>query len=72
MQWKCANADHDKYIIDNYDNLPDLVVFRHAHRFQWHNDDPLWGELVRYVVYQTRIQMILRQYDGVHAKDEYV
>lgn len=28
------------YIIANYDNLPDAVLFTHASRFQWHNDDP--------------------------------
>ncbi|KAF2757811.1 hypothetical protein EJ05DRAFT_477026 [Pseudovirgaria hyperparasitica] len=28
------------FIIDNYDNLPDDVVFIHPTRFQWHNDDP--------------------------------
>ncbi|KAI2469125.1 hypothetical protein F4781DRAFT_395325 [Annulohypoxylon bovei var. microspora] len=28
------------YIIDNYENLPETVVFVHASRFQWHNDDP--------------------------------
>ncbi|KAH8679831.1 hypothetical protein BGZ60DRAFT_400758 [Tricladium varicosporioides] len=30
------------YIIDNYDKLPDLMVFMHANRYQWHNDDPLY------------------------------
>ncbi|KAI0836197.1 hypothetical protein F5Y06DRAFT_274441 [Hypoxylon sp. FL0890] len=28
------------YIIDHYDNLPDIAIFAHASRFQWHNDDP--------------------------------
>ena len=28
------------YLIDNYRNLPDTIVFLHAARFQWHNDDP--------------------------------
>lgn len=28
------------YIIDHYHNLPDTVIFAHASRFQWHNDDP--------------------------------
>ncbi|KAI1773945.1 hypothetical protein F4818DRAFT_442701 [Hypoxylon cercidicola] len=28
------------YIIDNYHDLPDAVLFVHASRFQWHNDDP--------------------------------
>lgn len=30
-------------MIDNYDHLPDLTVFIHAARYQWHNDDPLYG-----------------------------
>lgn len=28
------------YIIDNYDNLPEISVFMHSLRYQWHNDDP--------------------------------
>ena len=28
-----------RYIIDNYDQLPEFVFFIHAGRFQWHNDD---------------------------------
>ncbi|KAH9884855.1 hypothetical protein F4778DRAFT_522544 [Xylariomycetidae sp. FL2044] len=28
------------YLIDFYDALPDVVVFLHARRFQWHNDNP--------------------------------
>jgi hypothetical protein len=27
------------YIIDNYDALPDVSIFMHAHRFSWHNND---------------------------------
>lgn len=30
------------YIIDNYYSLPEVVVFSHAQRYQWHNDDPLY------------------------------
>ncbi|KAF2102236.1 hypothetical protein NA57DRAFT_54157 [Rhizodiscina lignyota] len=26
------------YIIDHYDNLPDVVLFFHPHRFSWHNN----------------------------------
>lgn len=29
------------YIIDHYDNLPDVMVFMHSHRWSWHNDDLL-------------------------------
>ncbi|KAF2015062.1 hypothetical protein BU24DRAFT_349002 [Aaosphaeria arxii CBS 175.79] len=28
------------FIIDNYDDLPDNVLFIHPNRYQWHNDDP--------------------------------
>ncbi|KXL48576.1 hypothetical protein M433DRAFT_14 [Acidomyces richmondensis BFW] len=30
------------YIIDNYDALPTVIIFQHANRYQWHNDDPLY------------------------------
>ncbi|KAL2865064.1 DUF3431 domain-containing protein [Aspergillus lucknowensis] len=30
------------YIIDNYENLPDSVLFIHSQRYQWHNDDPYY------------------------------
>ncbi len=29
------------WIIDNYDNLPDVAIFMHAHQLTWHNDDML-------------------------------
>jgi hypothetical protein len=31
------------YIIDRYDDLPDYIVFIHGLRYQWHNDDPIYG-----------------------------
>ncbi|KAJ5786525.1 uncharacterized protein N7503_011737 [Penicillium pulvis] len=30
------------YIIDNYENLPDIMLFIHSLRYQWHNDDPYY------------------------------
>ncbi|KAJ5831759.1 hypothetical protein N7474_000070 [Penicillium riverlandense] len=30
------------YIIDHYDTLPDVMLFIHSQRFQWHNDDPYY------------------------------
>ncbi|KAJ5837138.1 Lipase class 3 [Penicillium robsamsonii] len=30
------------YIIDNYDNLPETMLFIHSKRYQWHNDDPYY------------------------------
>ena len=29
------------WIIDNYDKLPDVTIFMHAHQYTWHNDDIL-------------------------------
>jgi len=29
------------WIIDNYDNLPDVAIFMHSHQYAWHNDDTL-------------------------------
>ncbi|TKA71169.1 hypothetical protein B0A55_08652 [Friedmanniomyces simplex] len=29
------------YIVDFYDSLPDVVIFMHAHRIAWHNNDLL-------------------------------
>ncbi|KAF3482069.1 uncharacterized protein GIQ15_04828 [Arthroderma uncinatum] len=29
------------YLIDNYDNLPDIILFMHSHKLAWHNEEPL-------------------------------
>ncbi|OOQ88978.1 hypothetical protein PEBR_10100 [Penicillium brasilianum] len=34
------------YIIDRYDSLPDVSVFMHADRYQWHNDNPLYDSVI--------------------------
>ncbi|KAJ5182437.1 Protein of unknown function DUF3431 [Penicillium capsulatum] len=34
------------YIIDRYWTLPDIVVFLHGGRYQWHNDNPLYDSVV--------------------------
>lgn len=33
------------HLIDNYDSLPDIIIFLHANRYQWHNDDPLYDNV---------------------------
>lgn len=38
-------ADMLRYIIDHYDSLPATVLFHHAERFQWHNDNPDYDAL---------------------------
>ena len=32
------------YIIDHYDSLPDIVIFMHAHRWTYHNNDILGAD----------------------------
>lgn len=32
------------WIIDNYDNLPDVAIFMHAHQLSWHNDEILGND----------------------------
>ncbi|KAJ5765202.1 hypothetical protein N7520_004761, partial [Penicillium odoratum] len=34
------------YIIDRYDTLPDVSVFMHGGRYQWHNDNPLYDSVI--------------------------
>ena len=34
------------FIIDNYTDLPNATVFMHSQRYQWHNDEPLYGTLL--------------------------
>ena len=31
------------YLIDHYDKLPENMVFLHSLRYQWHNEDPMYG-----------------------------
>ncbi|PGH06543.1 hypothetical protein GX51_02368 [Blastomyces parvus] len=33
------------YIIDHYDKLPDIMIFMHSNRYQWHNDDPMYDAI---------------------------
>ena len=44
MSWLVLGAPTHccRYIIDNYDNLPDSILFIHSQRYQWHNDDPYY------------------------------
>jgi hypothetical protein len=37
------------YIIDNYDNLSDVNIFMHSHRYSWHNDELLEHDAVQMV-----------------------
>lgn len=37
-----------RHIINHYEDLPDFTIFMHGDRYQWHNDDPIYGMLVIY------------------------
>ncbi|KAJ5177281.1 uncharacterized protein N7482_003158 [Penicillium canariense] len=41
------------YIIDNYDSLPDIMLFIHSQRYQWHNDDPYYDGVPMLRNFQT-------------------
>ncbi len=46
MSGESANATiliNCRHIINEYDNLATRVIFLHAGRYQWHNDDPKYG-----------------------------
>ncbi|KAJ6110841.1 Protein of unknown function DUF3431 [Penicillium sp. IBT 16267x] len=34
------------HIINRYDSLPDVNVFLHGGRYQWHNDNPLYDSII--------------------------
>lgn len=48
------------WIIDNYDNLPDVAIFMHAHQFAWHNDDVL-GHNAQELVKRLSRQRVWRE-----------
>ncbi|KAI9767167.1 MAG: hypothetical protein M1835_007078 [Candelina submexicana] len=51
------------FIIDNYESFPDIAVFLHSLRYQWHNDDPIYGKLY-YTGTLRRIKLTFRP-DGI-------
>jgi len=58
-----ANKGHEayvylSYIIDHYDNLPDVVLFFHAHRTTWHNNILLENETPRTIM-QLDLEQVL-------------
>ncbi|KAI9817782.1 MAG: hypothetical protein M1827_000901 [Pycnora praestabilis] len=48
------------YIIDNYDTLPDIMLFMHAHRYSWHNDDILDNDAVQ-MIQQLSNERVMRE-----------
>lgn len=63
-----ANRGHEAmayltFIIDNYDSLPNAVVFIHGSRFAWHNDHPAYDNAV--LLSQLNVSRALEPY-GYH------
>lgn len=48
------------WIIDNYDNLPDVTILMHAHQLSWHNDD-LLGNNAHLLVSRLSRQRVWRE-----------
>jgi hypothetical protein len=48
------------YIIDHYEKLPDIIIFMHAHRFAWHNNDILGNDAAE-MVRRLSSEHVMRQ-----------
>ena len=48
------------YIIDHYDNLPDIVLFMHSHRWTHHNNEFLGHDAVE-MIYRLRSWHVIRK-----------
>jgi hypothetical protein len=48
------------YIIDHYETLPDIMIFMHAHRFSWHNNDILGNDAVQ-MIKRLSSEHVMRQ-----------
>ncbi|OAT07181.1 hypothetical protein BDBG_03277 [Blastomyces gilchristii SLH14081] len=46
------------YIIDHYDKLPDIMIFMHSNRYQWHNDDPVYDAVP--IIHSLRLQHVYK------------
>ncbi|OAX79038.1 hypothetical protein ACJ72_06645, partial [Emergomyces africanus] len=46
------------YIIDHYDKLPDIMIFMHSNRYQWHNDDPIYDAVP--IIQSLRLPHVLK------------
>lgn len=47
------------YLIDHYDTLPEISVFLHGKRYQWHNEDPLYDGIP--VLKQLRLPYVQQE-----------
>ncbi|EEP80665.1 predicted protein [Uncinocarpus reesii 1704] len=58
------------YIIDNYENLPNVTIFMHAHNATWHNND-FFNLSSETMVSQLKIEHVIREgYMNLRCKHE--
>ncbi|KAL4927838.1 DUF3431 domain-containing protein [Aspergillus undulatus] len=48
------------YIIEHYDELPEIIAFMHSHQFGWHNDDLLDGNAAT-ILTRLRPERVIRE-----------
>lgn len=48
------------FIIDHYDDLPDVMIFMHAHRRAWHNADVLGNDAVQ-MIRRLNVERVVRE-----------
>jgi hypothetical protein len=48
------------WIIDNYDDLPDVAIFMHAHRWTWHNNEILGLDSAE-IVKRLNLNRVIRE-----------
>lgn len=48
------------YIVDHYDQLPDVAVFMHSHQFAWHNDNLFSGDAAQ-LLRRLNLNRVIRE-----------
>ncbi|KAG0154697.1 hypothetical protein PDIDSM_265 [Penicillium digitatum] len=48
------------YIVDHYDQLPDVAVFMHSHQFAWHNDNLFAGDAAQ-LLRRLNLNRVIRE-----------
>ncbi|CAI7648639.1 unnamed protein product [Penicillium glandicola] len=48
------------YIVDHYDQLPDVAVFMHSHQFAWHNDALFAGDAAQ-LLRRLNLNRVIRE-----------
>lgn len=48
------------YIVDHYDQLPDVAVFMHSHQFAWHNDNLFTGDAAQ-LLRRLNLNRVIRE-----------